>query len=388
MIRKVEELIQALSRLFSKDIIRITVSNKRSASQKAQKVTVRPIVSRGQTLFQFERIIENQAFHENMTKDAAMDMLGTLLKNDYRQLDARTAGWDVSIKLSKKEKLLYSEKKNDRTGVPQEHNRAKKYILNEGEFSPVLCELGVQTKDGHIAAPMYDKFRQINRFLEFIDDIASKDDAEEFKIIDFGCGKSYLTFLVYEYFIKRGRRVRIVGLDLKRAVIEKCRDIAARHGCDGLSFEVGDIKDYSPAFKPDMVISLHACDTATDFAIYNAISWGARYILAIPCCQHELNLQVKKSGRLLSSYGLLRERFLALSTDAIRAKLLEYSDYDVSVMEFIDMEHSPKNIMIRAKKRTRPRSDEKKALLLDEAEDFLKQYGVTQTLHTLITKHE
>ena len=315
-----EELKNALSRLFEKDIIRMTVSNRRSRTEDVPKVAIRPVKLRGRTLFQFERIINNQAFHENLSREDAESAVFTLLTREYRQLDARAAGYDISIKLSKKEKLLYSEKKTQTQNEAADHNRTKKYILGDGEFSPVLCELGVQTKDGRVAAPMYDKFKQINRFLEFIDDIVSKDETEEFKIIDFGCGKSYLTFLVYEYFMKKGRTVRIVGLDLKRDVIEKCRDIAARHGYGGLTFEVGDIKDYSPAFSPDMVISLHACDTATDFAIYNAVSWGARYILAIPCCQHELNLQVKKSERLLSSYGLIRERYLALSTDALRRR--------------------------------------------------------------------
>lgn len=381
-----DDLFKRLENLFSKNIIRITVSNRRQTSNEVQKVIVRPVLLRGETMYQFERFKNNQAFHENLSKSEALTSLHTLLTEEYRQCDAHCEGADISIKLSKKGKILCLEKKNTASVKDISHNRQKKYVLDKSELSPVLLELGIQTKDGKIAAPMYDKFKQINRFLEFIDDIASKDDTEEFKIIDFGCGKSYLTFLVYEYFIKKGRRVRIVGLDLKRDVIEKCESIARRHGFHALSFEVGDIKDYKPKFKPDMVISLHACDTATDFAIHNAISWGARYILAIPCCQHELNAQTGAEGGLITSYGLVRERHFALATDTIRGRLLEYSGYDVSLMEFIELEHSPKNIMIRAKKKARPLPFEKRQEILDGVEAFLNEYGMHQTLHTLITK--
>jgi len=384
-----DDLHRKLDSLFEKKLIRVTISNRRSPVTEVQKITIRPVLVKGETLYQLERFKNNQAFHENITSDVLKETVLRLLTEEYRQLDALCEGSDISIKLSKKNKVLFSEKKNTAYAEVFTHNRQKKYILDESETSPVLLELGVQTKDGKIAAPMYDKYKQINRFLEFIDDIASKDDAEEFKIIDFGCGKSYLTFVVYEYFIKKGRKVQIVGLDLKRDVIAKCNNIAKKNGYDMLTFEVGDIKDYKPKFKPDMVISLHACDTATDFALFNAINWDARYILSIPCCQHELNNQMNSSANsIVAPYGLLRERFCAMTTDAIRAKLLEYSGYNVSVMEFIDMEHSPKNILIRAKKKKTPIADAKKAELKNDVETFLKDFGVSQTLHTLLMNNE
>lgn len=381
------ELLSAIDKLLSRDIINITISQKRNSSSfVADRLKIRKTIIKGNIMYQAEYFNNKKAYHENISENEIRDRLISLLCDDFRQLNAHTVGYDIAIKLTKKEKLLVSESKNDKQTAEITHNRKKKYILDANEKDPILMELGIQTKEGHIAAPMYDKYKQINRFLEFIDDIASKDDSEEFKIIDFGCGKSYLTFIVYEYFIKRGRKVKIVGLDLKRDVINKCSDIAKRHNFSSLSFEVGDIKDYAPPFKPDMVISLHACDTATDFAIFNAISWGARYILSIPCCQHEINAQLsKKSDTFFKDFGLVRERFSALATDTIRAKLLEYSGYDVSVMEFIDMEHSPKNIMLRAKKKASI-SDGKKAEIKKELENFMNPLGINQTLFDLIMR--
>jgi SAM-dependent methyltransferase len=244
----------------------------------------------------------------------------------------------------------------------QAHNRVKNYILREGEPVPFLVDLGVMTETGVVVKAKYDKFRQINRFLEFIEDVLPELEkigaTREISIIDFGCGKSYLTFAVYHYLATLKRLpVRIIGLDLKRDVIERCAALATRYGYDRLSFQTGDIAGFEGATGADMVITLHACDTATDYALAQAVRWNARVILSVPCCQHELNRQLSERdssapGRAtLESafkYGIIRERMAALLTDAMRAELLESSGYRVQILEFIDMSHTPKNLLIRA----------------------------------------
>ena len=223
---------------------------------------------------------------------------------------------------------------------------------------PFLHDLGVMTEDGKIVKTRTDKFRQINRFLEFIEDILPRLDRErELTILDFGCGKSYLTFAMYYYLHElKGYDIRIIGLDLKEDVIEHCGKLAEKYGYEKLTFLVGDIADYSGTDHVDMVVTLHACDTATDYALAKAVGWKADVILSVPCCQHELNGQlsgISGGGNLapVLDYGLLRERFAALATDGLRAKYLERSGYETQVLEFIDMEHTPKNILLRAVRR-------------------------------------
>ena len=231
------------------------------------------------------------------------------------------------------------------------HNRVKRYILPQGTPVPFLVDLGVMTGEGRVHEAAYDKYRQINRFLEFIEDILPKLPKDrELTIVDFGCGKSYLTFAMY-YFLRelRGYQVKIVGLDLKADVIEHCGRLAEKYGYDGLQFLQGDIAGYEGLDRVDMVVTLHACDTATDFALAKAVQWNAQVILSVPCCQHELNRKIKND--LLSpvlKYGILKERMSALLTDGIRAELLESKGYSVQILEFIDMEHTPKNLLIRA----------------------------------------
>lgn len=224
-------------------------------------------------------------------------------------------------------------------------------MLEEGRPVPFLVDLGVMTKEGQVVRSRYDKFRQINRFLEFIEDILPRlDRNRENVIIDFGCGKSYLTFAMY-YYLKelKGYSVRIIGLDLKKDVIARCNLLAERYGFDHLRFCPGDIASYEGVDRVDMVVTLHACDTATDYALYKAVKWGAKVILSVPCCQHELNGQMKNELLApLFSYGIIKERTAALFTDAIRAQILEGQGYRTQLLEFIDMEHTPKNILIRA----------------------------------------
>ena len=249
---------------------------------------------------------------------------------------------------------------------------------------PPLVDLGVLTPEGKVVKAKYDKFKQINRFVELLNDVLAKNPRETLRIVDFGCGKSYLTFVVYYYVTQVLRKkADIVGLDLKEDVIAHCSAVAEKYGYTGLHFRCGDIRDYLADQAPDLVITLHACDTATDYALYHAAQWGSEAILSVPCCQHELNLQVTRDALPpLTDYGILKERLCALATDAVRAKLLESQGYEVQVLEFIDLAHSPKNLLLRARKA--PVSSEKRQAARQEAARLLQLLGAEQTLWKLL----
>jgi SAM-dependent methyltransferase len=264
------------------------------------------------------------------------------------------------------------------------HNRKKRYILEEGMKVDFLIDLGVMTKEGKIVRTKYDKFRQINRFLEFVEDILPNlPKNREVTIIDFGCGKSYLTFAMY-YYLKelKGYDIRIIGLDLKEEVINHCNELRTRYGFEKLDFYVGNIENFEGVDAVDMVVTLHACDTATDFALEKAVKWNASVILSVPCCQHELNWQIHNEnlGPILN-YGILKERMAALATDGLRGKLLEMEGYKTQILEFIDMEHTPKNILIRAVK-----SGEKAKKQPESYQACVKMLGVEPTLEKLLWK--
>ncbi len=261
------------------------------------------------------------------------------------------------------------------------HNRKKTYILQEGHPVPFLRDLGVMTETGKVVRAKYDKFRQINRFLEFIEDILpqlSKD--RENVIIDFGCGKSYLTFAMYHYLtLIKSYPVRVIGLDLKQEVIDHCNALSRKYGFDHLQFYHGDIASYEGVDQVDMVVTLHACDTATDYALAKAVAWKAKVILSVPCCQHEWNKQMKNAlMEPILRYGILKERIAALYTDGLRAELLEHAGYRTQVLEFIDMEHTPKNILIRAVRQGRPKDNE------EEIRKLLAFWEVEPTLAKLL----
>lgn len=280
-------------------------------------------------------------------------------------------------------------------------NRIKNYILQEGNPVPFLIELGVMTKDGKVVAQKYDKFRQINRFLEFINDIiesieklngASYTQENPLRIVDFGSGKSYLTFAVY-YFLTELKKIPayITGLDLKEDVIKNCDSLAKKFGCKNLEFKIGNIADYSSEKNPDIIITLHACDTATDFALDYAVKHNAKAILSVPCCQHEINSQLEKQKiksespfASIERFGILRERFAAIATDAIRAELLEQCGYTVQVLEFIDMSHTPKNILIRAVKKQSDNFKNKESKI--RIKSLLDELYCNQTLEKLLSK--
>ncbi len=342
------------------------------------------VIERIESGWKAERFTETQAFHETAPETALVALAaGDAEKYGFRQIDVRRAdGVQFVILVSKKGRAVVRRSKATAaaSSAPAPHNREKNYLIREGEPIAPLVDMGVFTAEGKVVRSMYDKFRQINRFLEVInDDCKSLATDGPLRIIDFGCGKSYLTFVVYHYFAEILKRpVEIVGLDLKRDVIEKCSAAARRYGYDGLRFEVGDIADYAPPFRPDIVMTLHACDTATDFALANAVNWGARLIFSVPCCQHELNAQIKSDRlALLTRYGLIKERFSALLTDAVRANVLEYRGYRTQLLEFIEMEHTPKNILIRAVKRPEGAKS-------PSAERAIAEFGADPTIYRLL----
>lgn len=314
--------------------------------------------------WQLTRYTQKQAFHENIPSEDLLQALENTIQDHYLQVIAFSSEREHCILLSKKGTCTYRETvmpaESRAAAVREEHNRKKQYILEEGKPIAPLVDMGVFTREGKVVRSMYDKFRQINRFLEILEDELANWKGDSIHVIDFGCGKSYLTFIVYYYLTEiRGIRAEIIGLDLKADVIEKCSRAAQNYGYDGLHFEKGDINGYKTPFDVDLVMTLHACDTATDYALYNAVQWKAKLIFSVPCCQHELNGQMEPGTLpILSRYGILKERFCALATDAIRGNLLEYCGYRTQLMEFIDMAHTPKNILIRAVRR--PVSNAKK----------------------------
>ena len=342
---------QFLALLNEKTLVNATVSQPRQKSNELKRVKLKPIELKGvytiQLEYQYERILK----HENIPLDAFASHFDLLLEQ-FRQIHAQFTDQSVHVQLSKKNKVLWkSDKQTTIKEVNLSHNRKKQYLLDDTTPYPFLIRLGVQTEDGKVKKQKYDKFKQINRFVEFIDDSLQylpKD--RTIRILDFGSGKSYLTFALYHYLkVEKGFNIRVTGLDLKKEVIEECNRIAKDLQYDDLEFLVGDINDYNDETSVDMVVTLHACDVATDMALARAVKWGAKVILSVPCCQHELNRQLNTPALdIMLQHGLIRERFASLATDSIRAELLSLVGYDTQLLEFIDMEHTPKNVLIRA----------------------------------------
>ena len=380
-----ETLESMLDYFMNEHLKQVTVSNPVN-KEKLIKVKIRPLSLKGELMFQAEEFTAKQAFHKNMNRAEVLLYLPKLLADDFRQAELSSGLGSATVLVSKKGMATVKSKYIDqakRTAAPvlPEHNRQKRYVLAEGLPVPFLVDLGVMTAEGKVVRSQYDKFRQINRFLEFIEDILPKlDKARETTMIDFGCGKSYLTFAMYYYLHQlKGYPIRIIGLDLKEDVIERCNQLARRYEFEHLDFYCGDIASYEGVSQVDMVVTLHACDTATDYALEKAVRWGAKVILSVPCCQHELNGQIK--NELLQpvlQYGLIKERMAALYTDAIRAELLEQMGYRTQILEFIDLEHTPKNILIRAVKEGAPKENGEE---LRQLLDFLQ---VQPTLYRLL----
>lgn len=349
------ELKTELLECLNEKLVQCIISNPKN-KELAKKIQVRPMRIKDKLMFQFAAYTQKQVFHENLDEELAVERILEYME-EYRQMEILSEGKQIVVLVSKKGKITINKKQRQDLKQTQDlsHNRVKKYILEPGTPIPFLQDLGIQSADGKIVNAHYDKFRQINRFLEFIQDIVEELPKDrEAVMIDFGCGKSYLTFAMYYYLHEmRGMDIRIIGLDLKEEVITKCNELRTNYGYEKLDFFVGDIADYQGVNQVDMVVTLHACDTATDYAIAKAIQWKAKVILSVPCCQHELNQQINcKELEPLLKYGLIKERISSLITDAIRGNILEDAGYQVQLLEFIDMEHTPKNILIRAVKKT------------------------------------
>lgn len=393
VLEKREEVKKIFEDFLDDSLLRIILSNpafKDGAGPcKALKVRVRPVMLKGGMVFQAEELTEKQAFHRNLTREEGVSYLLGLMESGFKQAEVESSRGQARVLVGKKGTVSIKVKKNQQKMVAApnvaSHNRQKRYILEEGKPVAFLEDLGVMTADGKVVRSHYDKFRQINRFLEFIEDILPRlDKSRENVIIDFGCGKSYLTFAMYYYLHElKGYEVRIIGLDLKQDVIDHCNRLSVAYGFDKLKFYHGDIASYDGVDHVDMVVTLHACDTATDYALEKAVKWDASVILSVPCCQHELNKQMDNELlRPVFQYGLIKERMAALYTDALRAEILENRGYRTQILEFIDMEHTPKNILIRAVKQGGPKDNRK------EIEDILKFLGTEQTLARLLLEDQ
>lgn len=375
-------------------LIRVILSNP-SSKDGVIKICARPMLKNKSLLFQIEEYTKTQVFHKNLTAGDASSYLTGKLSSDtssqtasFKNALVETQSFTANVLVSKKGTITIKKKMNASAKQPKislSHNRKKKYILEEGIPVPFLIDLGVMTQNGNIVNAHYDKFRQINRFLEYIEDILpSLPTGRELRILDFGCGKSYLTFAIYYYLkVLKGYPVRITGLDLKEDVIRHCNELAVKYVYDKLEFLCGDIAYYDGCSQVDMVVTLHACDTATDYALAKAVGWGAKVILSVPCCQHELNKQMKND--LLSPvlhYGILKERMAALMTDGLRAQILEANGYRTQILEFIDMAHTPKNLLIRAV--YNGHCADNKA----QIDELLAAFDVNPTLYRLLCKKD
>ena len=379
------QLEQYFSDLIKEDVYKLIISKPRKKDSEFKKI----VVEKKDNLYQISKYTDKQVFHENITISEIAARCVALTDGIFAQVNAWSSDYEYYILISKKGSptMKRNRTKGTQAACVDTHNRKKNYILEEGTPIPPLVDMGVFTKEGKVVRTMYDKFKQINRFIEMIDDSIKSASLTEINVIDFGCGKSYLTFILYYYLTEiKKMKARIIGLDLKADVIKHCNEVATKYGYDGLTFQMGDINGYQTPFDVDMVITLHACDTATDYALYNAITWNAKMIFSVPCCQHELNAQIQTDSlSALTDYGIIKERFCALATDAIRGKLLEYCGYKTQLLEFIDFAHTPKNILIRAIKRPlTPKNARKKAL--SEAESLCKEFHFEPTLYNLLTK--
>lgn len=374
-----KELDQIVKEIFENSIIKVVLSNPKDTKYK------KIVVSKKEQGFQAEKFTNTQAFHENLQSEQLALYAYSSMESGFKQLNAWDESFEYSVKISKKGKVFFNKTKSSGVVKTENTNNHKKtYYLEEGTVIPPLVDMGVFSKNGKIINSMYDKFRQINKFLQFIDEAIDKANLSKLNIVDFGCGKSYLTFVVYYYltYVKK-IDVTMTGLDLKADVIKKCQETAKRYGYDKLSFMVGDVAVYESDTPVDMVITLHACDTATDYALYHAIRWNSKIIISVPCCQHELNAQIQSDDfSIMTRYGLLKERTAAIMTDAIRGNLLEYSGYKTQILEFIDFTHTPKNLLIRGVKSKIPDSHKEK--LLNEVETLIEEYHLNPTLYRLL----
>jgi SAM-dependent methyltransferase len=354
--QNIEDLVNSL---FEDNLVTLAVLSAPREKGLVSKITIRPLLVKGQLSYQVTENYPQQARHRNLSKEDCSSWLKQQLGH-FKQNFFYTLSADYHLLVGKKGNLTLLKKPPSKASAALEHNKPKDYLWQESLPIPFLVHLGVMSAEGKVYAAKRDKFRQINRFLEMIDDVLPHlgpfGPLSPLHLIDFGCGKAYLTFALYHFLkITKGYPVKITGIDLKKEVIQLCQELADTLGYqDDLQFVHGDINTFHTKEPVDLMVSLHACDTATDAALEKAIHWQAKVILCVPCCQHELMRQVQNDAlRPLLKHGILKERFAALATDAARAQLLEVLGYQTQLLEFIDLEHTPKNLLIRAIKKSR-----------------------------------
>lgn len=362
------------------------------AGAEFRKIIGRKIVIKKNEMLQFEKHSGDKVIHENVPIQDVPDKIVALSRGQFSQMVLRAGDAEYACTLSGDDCLSMSRTKTDMhredTGNKTAHNRQKAYLLKENDIIEPLIDLGIFTRDGKIVNAKYNKYKQINRFLEILDDVLKYFPQKRINILDFGCGKSYLTFIVY-YYLERicNYQVNIIGLDLKEDVIHRCNETAKKYGYTHLSFQAGNINAFVPPWQIDLVLSLHACDTATDFVLYNGIKHGAGAILSVPCCQHEINGQIRSEEySLLTTYGIIQERISALFTDSIRANLLEAMGYKTQVLEFVDIDNTQKNLLIRAIKSNRAQKTREKALA--EINNLVNQFHLSPTLLSLLKEND
>ena len=389
-----EKVFELLKENFeNKNITKCIFSNMKG-DYEYTKIIIKPLIIKNNFVYQFEQFKNNKAYHSNLTIEEAIQKLSTIIENFYQYVVFTTEA-DIQIIRGKKDFNMKSTC-NQKEICSLEHNKVKRYILEEGTPIPFLIRLGIMGEDGKVFKKSYDKFRQINKYLEFIDETIKELKNKKYidthiKAVDFGCGKSYLTFALH-YYLKNIQNMtfEVIGLDLKKDVIEHCNQIAKDLNMENIEFLTGDIKDFNKLKNVDLIFSLHACNNATDYSLLKGLELGAKAILAVPCCQHEFNQKMSQNKKSeffafenpIGKHGILLEKFASLATDALRAQVLELCGYKTQVMEFIDMEHTPKNILIRGiKENPNKNTLEKK---LQEYEIYKKFLGIEPLLDTLL----
>ncbi|WP_105618782.1 class I SAM-dependent methyltransferase [Vallitalea okinawensis] len=384
-----ENLLNNLEEIINNQFfIQGTLSNLKKGIEKTyKKVSIKPFDSKQGILYQITYVFDKKVTHQNVNGEELLTEIKNLLESTFRNAMFYTKNVDIHVMTSKKGSMkVLNKKPTKQLKILESHNRKKKYIIEEGEDCDFLIHLGVMSSNGKVHAKKFDKFKQINKFLEIVENsLEHLDNQKTINIIDFGCGKAYLTFALYYYLVKRKNyKVNIIGLDLKEDVIDYCNHVARELNYVGLCFLKGDIKDYDEAKDVDMVITLHACDTATDAALSKAVIWGAKVILSVPCCQHELFDQIQNDTlEPMLKHGLIKERLSSLVTDSMRTCILEIKGYEVVVIEFIDMEHTPKNLMIKA-----VFNDKKSEKALNEYELFKSFWNINPYLERELMKEE
>ncbi len=367
--------------LEANEFIQLVLSSPiKTVEPKITKISVRGVELKSGYVLQFTRFDGAQELHENLNTEAALTMVGRLFGQHFRHAHLFTASEDVSAKQKASGKLKMLSAKPSKKRSSNAHNRKKQYLIPEGEPCAFLAAIGVMNAEGHVYAPKFDKFKQINRFLEFVDDVYKSLPARgPLRVIDFGCGKSYLTFAIHHLLVNVYQRdVHILGIDLKQTVIEDCQGIARRLGCAGLEFRAGDIADLEPEGGVDLVVSLHACDTATDVVLARAVTWQSKVILSAPCCHHEFASKMDRCVLpAVHGHGILHERFAELTTDAYRSQMLEACGYRSQVIEFVDLEHTARNLLIRAVRRSTHQTDPTLRLKADE---MVSQLGIADPI--------